>query len=52
MLTGRIAQDSLLSMLVLNLRGKKILQAKTERDKEYINKPEARRFWVSNVLKN
>jgi len=51
MVIGRIAQDSFPSMLVLNVE-KKNSRLKQKEIKKHLNKPEAVRFWLSNLPTN
>lgn len=51
MVTGRIAQHFLLSMLVLNVE-KKDFRLKQNKIKKHRNKAEAGRFWLSNLPTN
>lgn len=52
MVIGRIAQVSLLSMLVLNVEKKNNFRLKQKEIKKRLNKAEAVRFWRSNLPTN
>lgn len=51
MVIGRIAEDSLLNMLGLNVEKKNFRLKKKELKKD-LNKAEAVRFWLSNLPTN
>lgn len=53
MVIGRIAQDSFLTMLVLNLKKKKKkIRSKQEEIKKHADKTEVMRFCLSSLVKN